>query len=195
MARTLPTDLTTQFTADSLQPYIACKITLPNTNNQGTTVHKIWTGTGNLTVGSDIFDGAGDFMSVSDVTENQDLGASGLSISLIASSSNQYITILRDTDYQGLPVEAFLGALDPLSQTLVSEGHFKFFSGYADQMLFSMKEKAVVVTLTAENKLIRVSKSSNRYYTHEDQVSEHPNDLGFEFVNAIQEKELLWGRA
>jgi len=34
-----------------------------------------------------------------------------------------------------------------------------------------------------------------RRYTDEDQKIEHPTDKGFEFVAAIQDLELVWGRS
>lgn len=191
MARSISTDLSNEFAADTLRPYYACKVTLPAAVGSNTfTTHKMWTGNYPLTVGSDTFEGLGEFLSVSDLAETSDMSASGLKISIIANSEN--LTVLRDKQYQGQSVEAFVGALEADG---TSAGQFKFFEGFADQMLFSMQPDACLVTLTAENKLIRLSKSSNRYYTHEDQIAEYPNDKGLEFVNVIQEQEVLWGRS
>lgn len=190
MARSISTDLSNEFSADTLRPYYACKVTFPNTQGSGDVVHKMWTGNYPLTVGSDTFDGLGEFISISDVSETSDMSASGLSISLIANPT--FLTVLRDKQYQGKTVEAFVGALNDDN---TSAGQFKFFEGFADQLLFSMQPEACIVTLKAENKLIRLSKSSGRYYTHEDQITEYPNDQGLEFVNAIQDQEVLWGRS
>ena len=189
MARSITTDLSNEFSADTLRPYYACKVTLPHPTASYNEIHKMWTGNYPLTIGSDTFDGLGEFLSISDVSETSDMSASGLNISLIANPSN--LTVLRDKQYQGKSVEAFVGALNADG---TSAGQFKFFEGFADQLLFSMQPEACIVTLKAENKLIRLSKSSNRYYTHEDQITEYPNDKGLEFVNAIQEQEVLWGR-
>lgn len=188
MARNITTDLAEQFTAESLRPYMACHITFPDANGDDQ-VHKMWTGDYSLTVGSDTYDGLGNLLQISDVSENSDLGASGITITLVATP--EFIQVLRDRKYQGKKVEAFLGALFPDSSA--SKGHFKFFEGFADQLLFKQGDKMVTVTLTAENKLIRLSKNSNRYYTSADQRTFASTDKGLDFINAIQEREVIWG--
>jgi hypothetical protein len=34
---------------------------------------------------------------------------------------------------------------------------------------------------------------ANRRYTQEDQQRDYPGDLGFQFVNSIQESQIFWG--
>ena len=84
MARSITTALSNEFSADTLRPYYACKVTFPNTQGSGDVVHKMWTGNYPLTIGSDTFEGLGEFISVSDVSETSDMSASGLSISIVA---------------------------------------------------------------------------------------------------------------
>ena len=51
-----------------------------------------------------------------------------------------------------------------------------------------------LISISVENKLIAFEKSKIRRYTAEDQKIDHPTDKGFEFVTAIVEKEIIWGR-
>jgi hypothetical protein len=50
------------------------------------------------------------------------------------------------------------------------------------------------ITISVENKLVAFEKSRVRRYTAEDQKIDHPTDKGFEYVTAIVEKQILWGR-
>jgi len=52
--------------------------------------------------------------------------------------------------------------------------------------------------VTAENKLVDFRRPRETRYTHEEQQNLYPvspPDLGLEFVNAIQEKQIYWGDA
>ena len=51
-----------------------------------------------------------------------------------------------------------------------------------------------VVSVTAENVLIKLERPIVRRFTNEDQKSRFPNDRGLEFVAALQDKDILWGR-
>ena len=199
MARSLVPNQVTELTADTLRPCYGVLIDLPNPVNAGITTHAFWTGDYDVSrwmeSENSYFDfiGAGNLLSVSEGSETSDLSANGLSISLMATTD--IISVLRDKEYQGMPVRAFVGTVRYVqNQRQIAPDFFKFFEGFADQLLFSMNENSVIVTLKAENKLVRLSKSSGRYYTQEDQIAEHPNDKGFEFMNNLQDREVLWGR-
>jgi|TARA_R100000479_G_C6279278_1_gene162357 hypothetical protein len=198
MARDLSESFQDDLNESVIRPFYACHVTLPNTNGSGTVTHKMWTGDYDFTYYHDgathTYAGAGSLLGVSDVTENADLQASGLEIKLIASA--EFITVLRDLEYQGGAVIGWLGIVDinSLGNKANPAGIFKFFEGFVDTMHFTMSENACLITLKAENKLIRLSKSNNRRYTAADQKIEYPSDKGFEFVNTIQDKEVLWGR-
>jgi len=54
------------------------------------------------------------------------------------------------------------------------------------------------IIMTAENKLVDFRRPRETRYTHEEQQNLYPVspfDLGLEFVNAIQEKQIYWGNA
>ena len=69
------------------------------------------------------------------------------------------------------------------------------FSGFMDTMTIAESGSTSTITISVENKLIAFERSRVRRYTAEDQKIDHPTDKGFEFVTAIVEKEIIWGRS
>ena len=57
------------------------------------------------------------------------------------------------------------------------------------------------IIMSAENRLVDFRRPREVRYTHEEQQNLYPpgpgtpGDLGLEFVNAIQEKQVYWGNA
>ena len=67
------------------------------------------------------------------------------------------------------------------------------FKGLMDKMDISDNGTTCNVTLKCENYLARLQEQKIRRYTEEDQKMDYPNDLGLDFVAAIQDKEIAWG--
>lgn len=187
-----------------LHLFVACKVTMPDQNGDDE-IHRLWTGYGDLTIDLDpegagyahaehdqVYSGVGDMLAVSEITENSDLGARGVTLTLVSTADNEFLTTFRDREYQGKPVEVFIGFLNPDNGQ--TRGLMNMFSGFADQMIFSQQPNQILLTLTAESRLIRLSKSANRYLTKEDQEMEFPDDRGLDFVYDLKEKKVLWGR-
>jgi hypothetical protein len=61
-------------------------------------------------------------------------------------------------------------------------------------MSYSLSGKDVQLRATAEHKLIRLQKSSNEKFTHENQQVKHSGDLGFNLQTAIANRQLTWGK-
>jgi hypothetical protein len=189
---------------EDLHLFVACKVTMPDENGDDE-IHRLWTGYGDLTIDLDpglagyahaehnqVYSGVGDLLAVSEISENSDLAARGITLTLVSTADNEFLTTFRDRQYQSKPVEVFIGMLDP--DTGSTRGLMNMFSGFADQMIFSQQPNQILLTLTAESRLIRLSKSSNRYLTKEDQAMEFPDDRGLDFVYDLKEKKVLWGR-
>ena len=49
------------------------------------------------------------------------------------------------------------------------------------------------IKLTAESRLIDLDRSRERRFTSEDQKIEFPDDKGLEYVDDLQDKEIVWG--
>ena len=49
------------------------------------------------------------------------------------------------------------------------------------------------ITVTAESKLIDLDRSRERRYTSEDLKIDFPDDKGLEYIDDLQDKEIVWG--
>ena len=48
------------------------------------------------------------------------------------------------------------------------------------------------ITVTVDSKLVELEKASNYRYTSESHKARHPNDTFFDFVAAIQDKQIVF---
>ncbi len=102
------------------------------------------------------------------------------------------VAIAKDHEYQGRPITVLLGAFDS-SGDLVADPTV-IFAGFMDTMTIAESGQTSTIAIACENKLIAFERAKERRYTAEDQKIDHPTDKGFEFVTAIVEKEIIWGR-
>jgi hypothetical protein len=64
-----------------------------------------------------------------------------------------------------------------------------------DVLNISEGQQTTMIQLKLESRLVSFEKASNRMYTLEDQKVDYSNDLGFEFIPDLQDKEIIWGKA
>lgn len=185
MSRSLTSGMQTASTADLVRPIFLVQMAFPSANLN------MWSGIGDLTVDSVDYVGAGNLLSVSDVSESTEVRANGVRLSLSGVSS-ALITKARDEDYQGRELKILLGAMD--ASNSVIDDPVVMFSGFMDTMTINDGGETAVISVTAENRLIEFEKTRVRRYTAEDQKIDYPNDKGLEFVAEMAEKEIVWGR-
>tara|TARA_R100001369_G_scaffold46319_1_gene72644 strand:- start:1353 stop:1961 length:609 start_codon:yes stop_codon:yes gene_type:complete len=154
-------------------------------------VLNIWNGIGDLAFGGNTYTGTGDLLSISQITETADIQATGINVSLTGIKTS-FIAIAKDQDYQGRALTVSLGAFDA-SGSLIADPVI-VFSGFMDTMTISENGAYSTISISVENKLIAFERSKVRRYTAEDQKIDHPTDKGFEFVTAIVQKDIIWGR-
>ena len=63
-----------------------------------------------------------------------------------------------------------------------------------DQMNIEEGPDSCTVQLTLENKLVDLERARVARFTSAYQKSIYPNDKGFDFVEDLQDKKLVWGR-
>lgn len=185
MSRVLSTEMQAVASADLVRPIYLMKAEFDAGDVN------LWSGIGSLTFDGDTYLGAGDLLSISQISESAELTASGISITL-AGVKQSLLTIARDEPYQGRVITLYLGALNDSGDIISSP--VVLFSGFMDVMNISDSGETSSIVISAENKLIAFDRASVRRYTAEDQKIDYPNDKGFEFVAKIQEKEIIWGR-
>ncbi len=190
MARTLTAGMVTEVTAASLQPILLVKLAFDSADLN------LWTGIGNLSWGgspADVYTGAGDLLSFSQIEETDHLKAVGLTATLSGIPSS-LIAIALAEDYMGRAVTVWFGALDSAG-ALVTDP-FKIFAGLIDTMPIEDGGETATIQVTAENRLARLEESRSRRYTPDDQAIDYPSDKGLDFVVALNDgRKIIWGRS
>jgi hypothetical protein len=70
----------------------------------------------------------------------------------------------------------------------------EIFAGYMDQMNIEEGADSSTIQLSIENKLIDLERPRTSRFTSAYQKSLFSNDLGLDFVEDLQTKELYWGK-
>ena len=73
-------------------------------------------------------------------------------------------------------------------------GLTQIFSGYMDEMNIEETPETSTIEVKVENKLIDLERQRVRRYSSAYQKSIYPNDKGFDFVEDLQDKKVVWGR-
>lgn len=171
----------------------------------------MWTGYGNLTIGAKTYIGAGQVLNISSVSETTEMEAKGATIT-VSGIPSSFLSVALQEPYQGRECRIFF-AIVVNEKLLLENGGLmlteagdiiiteisgiqltEVFSGELDQMNIQEDAETSVISVTAENVLIKLERPIVRRFTNEDQKSRFPNDKGLEFVAGLQDKDILWGR-
>lgn len=204
--RNVPAGVLAEYTSKSVKPAILLEMFF----DSGTL--RMWTGYGQLIVDDEIFYGAGNFIGISSIDETQELEAKGIVVSLNGISSEliaislaersrgrsfrMYLAVTESSGYiatEDAPgrVEVEDGGYILLENTLV-DVPYKIFSGLMDVIEITDSGDTATIRLNVENALIIGKRTKIRRYTAEDQRKRFPNDKGLEFINQLQDKEIVW---
>ena len=200
MSRTLTTSMRNALVADTVRPIYLVRMVFDSSESPAEL--NLWSGVGDLSYDGETYLGVGDLLGISEIKESADISATGMNISLTGVKSS-LIAVAKDHEYQGRPLTVRLGAFNS-SGSLVADPII-IFSGFMDTMTIAEAGEYSTISISVENKLIAFEKSKIRRYTAEDQKIDYPlklangdpnpnYDAGFEFVTAIVEKEIIWGR-
>ena len=189
MSRTLTSGMLGVTTANVVRPAYFVRMVFDSGENPN--VLNLWSGVGDLAYGGNTYTGVGDLLSISSIAETSDISASGINVAITGIKSS-FLVIAKNHEYQGRPLSVSLGAFDD-NGALIADPVI-VFSGFMDTMTIAESGSTATIKISVENKLISFERSKVRRYTAEDQKIDHPTDKGFEFVTAIVEKEIIWGR-
>lgn len=208
MSRDLPTSLATELLATEITPFFAVELFFQ------TSILRFWSGLGEQTIDGEVYVGSGNMLAISTIDETSEVAARGATLTLSGIPSN-LISLALSEPYQGRKCKIYFGALDARGDFLLLEdGSFllnenasafsiatstdsvmsEIFSGYIDQMNIDEGAETSTIAVGVESRLIDLQRPRVRRYTHESQKSRFPNDLGFQFVNDLQDKKFAWGR-
>lgn len=186
MARTLPEALQTELNAKELKPFYAVQFFF----DSGTV--SFWTGLGEIYANSTTFYGGFGVLSISKSKETSDLGAEGMLVTLNGLDSS-LVSLALQENYRNRFCKIYMGALGDDFQPV--SDLYQIFMGRMDTMSIQEDGNTATLQLTVENVLIDLERPRLRKYTNEEQLQRYAGDNSLETVAALQDKEIIWGRA
>ena len=189
MARSITTAFNNALKSQIVTPIIATELEF----SDGTL--RFWNGYGNITMtaggSSKTFTGLGDFLGISPISESSTLQMSGVTLSMSGIKSSLISTALS-AQYTNRNGAIYLGMYDT-SRNVIADV-YTIFKGKMDVLNISEQGNTATITLNIESRLISFDLPIDRKYTLEDQQVDFPNDVGFEFIPDLQDKEITWGK-
>ena len=207
MSRDLATDIITALDDDVICPFFAIELLFDGDNTL-----RLWTGLGTLTHNSQDWVGTGTLLNISTVEEASEIAVKGATVTLSGIPSS-VISLALSQPYQGRVCNLYFGmfTVDRLLQQssdyiLLQTGSkilldtdqtsiSNIFSGYMDQMNILETPSTSTIELVVENRLIDLQRARIARFTSEYQKSIYPTDLGLDFVEDLQDKDISWGRS
>jgi|TARA_B100000513_G_scaffold133250_1_gene59780 hemolysin activation/secretion protein len=180
--RDLTTSLTNALDDAVIEPFFAVDLLFDNSTQY------IWTGVGTVTINTKNYTGLGELLEISMTQETADLSATGASLTISGIPSTTNLALALTEPYQGRRASIFFGLMS--TQTTYTE----VFSGYMDQMNIQEGAETSTIEITLENKLIDLERPRVARYTSQSQQQRFAGDEGFNFVEGLQDKEIVWGR-
>ena len=207
MSRDLATDIIDALDDDVIYPFFAIELLFDGDNTL-----RLWTGLGTLTHNSQEWVGTGTLLNISTVEEASEIAVKGATVTLSGIPSS-VISLALSQPYQGRVCNLYFGmfTVDRLLQQssdyiLLQTGSkilldtdqtsiSNIFSGYMDQMNILETPSTSTIELVIENRLIDLQRARIARFTSEYQKSIYPTDLGLDFVEDLQDKDISWGRS
>lgn len=207
MTRDITTTTLNALLEDTIYPFFAVELEFDGAN-----VVRLWSGVGTLVYQGVSWVGTGNLLSVDTIEETTDIAAKGAVVSLSGIPS-EIISLALSEPYQGRPCNIYFGLFsygfvlkEDASYILFEDGSkvilenretnlTQIFSGYMDQMDIAESVEDSVISVKVENRLIDLERVRPVRYTSAYQKSKYPGDLGFDFIEDLQDKQLTWGKA
>jgi hypothetical protein len=143
---------------------------------------RFWTGYGPLTWDSQVWSGAGRIMEISDIEETGEVKAVGTTF-IFNSLNADLISVARSEDYQERPIKAWIALLDATGAVI--DHPYMVRNARMDVMTLITDGARLRIEVKAESRLVDLERPSVFYYTDADQQVLFAGDLGFEFVEQL----------
>lgn len=211
MSRTLSTGVTQNLEDDVIYPFYAVELEFDGNN-----VLRLWTGIGTLVYENNSYTGTGTLLDVSEIEETTEMAAKGAQLTLTG-VPDAVISLALSEPYQGRIANIYFGLFQKArlerqvstdsvkAYITLQDGSFialedqktsltEIFTGYMDQMDIEEGGDTSTIKLKVESKLIDLERSRPARYTSSYQKNKFSGDLGFDFVESLQDQKLVWGR-
>jgi hypothetical protein len=189
MPRDLDSSIVAALQADSLQMAIFCTLTFASG------VVNIWSGLGEITWQDTTWTGLGDLLTLGTVEEGSTVEARGITVVISGLDATLLANCMADFQI-GLPAAVYMGFYLQGSdgQSTLSPNDLVSWSGRMDQPTISVSGTEATIAINCENRLADMDVPSDRRYTIQDQQMTWSGDLGFQFVQALQQVNITWGQ-
>ena len=151
---------------------------------------RLWSGLGEIAWAGQVWAGAGNLMGVGAIEESADVVATGTTISLSGIPTELVSLCLADAR-QGMPGKVWIGFMTAAMAVIADP--ILAFAGRLDVPSIMDGAERCEIQITYESRLIDLNRSREFRYTHESQQLFSAGDRGFEYVSALQDKEVRWG--
>ncbi len=185
MSREMTDEMAAEAVADGLSPILIMKAQFDSGDLN------LWSGLGTLQWNGDEYTGAGNLLTMSDVTENNRGDAQNTTFSLTGINSALLAATMTE-NYQGRPVTAWLACLDAAGAIIGDP--FILFRGQMDVFSPTIGGDTMTMAMSCESRSIDVNRVKERLYTAEAQKALYPDDRGLDFVSSLQDAQITWGR-
>ena len=208
MSRDLSTITLDNIEGGVVYPFFAVELLFDGANTI-----RMWTGQGTLVLedGTEWI-GLGNLLDISAIEETAEMAVKGATITLSGVSS-EALSLALSEPYQGRVCNIYFGTfstgnilqesgsfilLQDGSKILLeasSTGFNQLFAGYMDQMNISDGGDTTAIELMVENRLVDLERARVARFTSGYQKSLYPDDLGLDFIEDLQDKDIVWGRS
>lgn len=151
---------------------------------------RLWSGLGDLVWSGQTWAGAGTLLGVSSIEEPTGVVAAGFSVSLSGVPVDLLAAVITDV-LQGDQGRIWLGLMDGAGTLIVDP--VLAASGRMNEPEIAEGAETCSVSVAYEGRLIDLFRPREWRYTHQSQQQIAPGDRGFEYVAALQDKEIVWG--
>lgn len=152
---------------------------------------RAWTGIGALNWNGQVWEGFGTLLGISDIAEDNEISAKGITITLSGIPSESISLALQDSR-QGSDGSVYIGFMD--NNQIVTDPVL-VFQGRLDVVEINEGADTSSISMNYESRLIDLQKPRSSRFTDEDQKRAFPGDLGCAFVISLQDKNIRWGGA
>ena len=154
------------------------------------TTEFMWSGVGDIVWAGQVWHGLGSLASISTISEDSTLTATGMTVSLSGIPANLIHEALTEV-VQGYPAQVYLAFLNQSTGEIVDV--ITAFAGKTDQVDIQEGVDTCTVSIAIENRLADLQRGQGRRATDQDQRMTYPNDAGFSFVNWMLDYNSGWG--
>jgi hypothetical protein len=207
MSRDLSNNTIDNISQDVVYPFFATELRFDGDNTL-----RLWTGQGTLVLEDGTsWVGTGNLLNISAIEETSELAVKGATLTLSGVPS-EVLSLALSEPYQGRVCNIYFGTFsqgsilqESSSYILLQDGSrinlettdkdfSEIFSGYMDQMNIEESGETSTIQLLVENKLVDLERARVARFTSGYQKSIYAGDLGLDFVEDLQDKQIPWGR-